>query len=280
MELGKIQTLEIARKKDFGVYLVDVGDYDTKGGVLLPIRQVPKDAQIGDKLEVFLYKDSEDRLIATTKQPKLCVGELAALRVKEVSKIGAFVDIGIDKDILLPFKEMEGSPKPGDEVLMALYVDRSDRLALSMRIYKYLQPSQEHKKDDVVNARVYRLRDVGVMLAVEDKYFGMIPRIENYESYRIGDVIEARVLRVREDGKLDLSHRKKAYIQLGEDAKMIEDLLDKKQGRLELGDDSSPEKIKEVLGISKNAFKRAIGNLYKSNKIKIYEDHIEKIQNI
>ena len=277
MELGKIQTLEIARKKDFGVYLVDVGDYDTKGGVLLPIRQVPKDAQIGDKLEVFLYKDSEDRLIATTKQPKLCVGELAALRVKEVSKIGAFVDIGIDKDILLPFKEMEGSPKPGDEVLMALYVDRSDRLALSMRIYKYLQPSQEHKKDDVVKARVYRLRDVGVMLAVEDKYFGMIPRIENYESYRIGDVIEARVLRVREDGKLDLSHRKKAYLQLGEDAKMIADLLDKKQGRLELGDDSSPEKIKEVLGISKNAFKRAIGNLYKSNKIKIYEDYIEKI---
>lgn len=277
MELGKIQTLEIARKKDFGVYLVDVGDYDTKGGVLLPIRQVPKDAQIGDKLEVFLYKDSEDRLIATTKQPKLCVGELAALRVKEVSKIGAFVDIGIDKDILLPFKEMEGSPKPADEVLMVLYVDRSDRLALSMRIYKYLQPSQEHKKDDVVKARVYRLRDVGVMLAVEDKYFGMIPRIENYESYRIGDVIEARVLRVREDGKLDLSHRKKAYLQLGEDAKMIADLLDKKQGRLELGDDSSPEKIKEVLGISKNAFKRAIGNLYKSNKIKIYEDHIEKI---
>ncbi len=277
MELGKIQTLEIARKKDFGVYLVDVGDYDTKGGVLLPIRQVPRDAQIGDKLEVFLYKDSEDRLIATTKQPKLCVGELAALRVKEVSKIGAFVDIGIDKDILLPFKEMEGSPKPGDEVLMALYVDRSDRLALSMRIYKYLQPSQEHKKDDVVKARVYRLREVGVMLAVEDKYFGMIPRIENYESYRIGDVIEARVLRVREDGKLDLSHRKKAYLQLGEDAKMIADLLDKKQGRLELGDDSSPEKIKEVLGISKNAFKRAIGNLYKSNKIKIYEDHIEKI---
>lgn len=277
MELGKIQTLEIARKKDFGVYLVDVGDYDTKGGVLLPIRQVPKDAQIGDKLEVFLYKDSEDRLIATTKQPKLCVGELATLRVKEVSKIGAFVDIGIDKDILLPFKEMEGSPKPGDEVLMALYVDRSDRLALSMRIYKYLQPSQEHKKDDVVKARVYRLRDVGVMLAVEDKYFGMIPRIENYESYRIGDVIEARVLRVREDGKLDLSHRKKAYLQLGEDAKMIADLLDKKQGRLELGDDSSPEKIKEVLGISKNAFKRAIGNLYKSNKVKIYEDHIEKI---
>lgn len=277
MELGKIQTLEIARKKDFGVYLVDVGDYDTKGVVLLPIRQVPKDAQIGDKLEVFLYKDSEDRLIATTKQPKLCVGELAALRVKEVSKIGAFVDIGIDKDILLPFKEMEGSPKPADEVLMALYVDRSDRLALSMRIYKYLQPSQEHKKDDVVKARVYRLRDVGVMLAVEDKYFGMIPRIENYESYRIGDVIEARVLRVREDGKLDLSHRKKAYLQLGEDAKMIADLLDKKQGRLELGDDSSPEKIKEVLGISKNAFKRAIGNLYKSNKIKIYEDHIEKI---
>ena len=277
MELGKIQTLEIARKKDFGVYLVDVGDYDTKGGVLLPIRQVPKDAQIGDKLEVFLYKDSEDRLIATTKQPKLCVGELAALRVKEVSKIGAFVDIGIDKDILLPFKEMEGSPKPADEVLMALYVDRSDRLALSMRIYKYLQPSQEHKKDDVVKARVYRLRDVGVMLAVEDKYFGMIPSIENYESYRIGDVIEARVLRVREDGKLDLSPRKKAYLQLGEDAKMIADLLDKKQGRLELGDDSSPEKIKEVLGISKNAFKRAIGNLYKSNKIKIYEDYIEKI---
>ena len=277
MELGKIQTLEIVRKKDFGVYLADVGDYDTKGGVLLPIRQVPKDAQIGDKLEVFLYKDSEDRLIATTKKPKLCVGELAALKIKELSKIGAFVDIGIDKDILLPFKEMEGSPKLGDEVLMALYVDRSDRLALSMRIYKYLSSAQNYQKDDVVKARVYRVRDVGVMLAVDDKYYGMIPKAENYESYKIGDVTEARVLRVREDGKLDLSHRKKAYLQLGEDAKRIESLLEKTSGRLELGDNSSPEKIKELLGISKNAFKRAIGSLYKSNKIKIYEDHIEKI---
>ena len=276
MELGKIQTLEIARKKDFGVYLADVGDYDTKGGVLLPIRQVPKDVQIGDKLEVFLYKDSEDRLIATTKKPKLCVGELAALKIKELSKIGAFVDIGIDKDILLPFKEMEGSPKLGDEVLMTLYVDRSDRLALSMRIYKYLSSAQNYQKD-VVKARVYRVRDVGVMLAVDDKYYGMIPKAENYESYKIGDVIEARVLGVREDGKLDLSHRKKAYLQLGEDAKRIESLLEKTSGRLELGDNSSPEKIKELLGISKNAFKRAIGSLYKSNKIKIYEDHIEKI---
>ena len=277
MELGKIQTLEISRKKDFGVYLVDVGDYDSKSGVLLPIRQVPKEAQIGDKVEVFLYKDSEDRLIATTRNPKLCVGELAALKIKEVSKIGAFVDIGIDKDILLPFKEMEGSPKANDEVLMSLYVDRSQRLALSMRIYKYLKPAQNYKKDDILKARVYRIRDVGVMLAVDDKYYGMIPKVENYENYKIGEVIEARVLRVREDGKLDLSHRKKAYIQLGEDAERIASLLDKKLGRLELGDNSSPEKIKEVLGISKNAFKRAIGSLYKNNKIKIYEDHIEKI---
>ena len=160
---------------------------------------------------------------------------------------------------------------------MSLYVDRSDRLALSMRIYKYLSSAQNYQKDDVVKARVYRVRDVGVMLAVDDKYYGMIPKIENYEKYKIGDVIEARVLRVREDGKLDLSHRKKAYLQLGEDAKRIESLLEKKPGRLELGDNSSPEKIKEVLGISKNAFKRAIGSLYKSNKIKIYEDYIEKI---
>lgn len=275
MELGKIQTLEIARKKDFGVYLTDVGDYEAKDTVLLPIKQVPKGAEIGDKLEVFLYKDSEDRLIATTKMPKITLGEIKRLKVKELVGIGAFVDIGIDKDILLPFKEMEGKVKAADEVLMRLYVDRTDRLALSMRIYNYLKPTDLYKKDDVVNASVYRISDAGVLVAVDDKYYGLIPKSENYEKYRIGDKLEARVLRVREDGKLDLSHRQKAYIQLGVDAELITKKLEQSGGRIELGDSSSPEDIKNLLGLSKNAFKRAVGSLYKAGKIVIHDNYIE-----
>ena len=136
IELGKKQLLEVVRKKEFGVYVAEkAGDEES---ILLPKKQVPKEIEVGDKLEVFIYKDSKDRLIATTAEPKLQVGETAVLKVKEVGKIGAFLDMGLEKDLLLPFKEQSHKVRPGEECLVALYVDKSNRLAATMKVYSYM----------------------------------------------------------------------------------------------------------------------------------------------
>lgn len=275
MELGKRQTLKVVRIKDFGLYLADIADIEGENAVLLPIKQAPDNARVGMDIEVFIYKDSQDRLISTTRYPIAQVGELARFRVKDMSRIGAFIDIGLEKDVLIPYKEMRGSLAKGDEVLAYLYVDRSERLAATMNIYKYLSSSSPYAKDDEVSGIVYEVKDIGVKVAVDDKYYGLIPKNEIYVRLNVGDSIKARVIRVREDGKLDLSIRQKAYIQLSEDMKLIEAKLEVSK-RLELGDKSSPELIKSKLGLSKNAFKRAIGHLLKENKIIIEDDYIEK----
>lgn len=276
MEIGKRQFLEVVRKKEFGYYLSDPGDREGKQAVLLPIKEIKEGEDIGSRIEIFLYRDSNDRLIATKKRTLIERGKLARLKVKEVSKIGAFVDIGLEKDVLLPFKEMEGSPAAGDEVLAALYLDRSERLALTMRVYPYLRADSPYRRDDFVRGTIYRIRDIGLMVAVEDQYYGMVPASEVFDLHTVGENIEFRVLRVREDGKLDLSPRKKAYLQMDEDAARIMESLEKKGDILEIGDKSSPEKIKSQLGLSKNAFKRAAGHLMKKGLIKIYDQSIEK----
>ncbi len=276
MELGKMQKLKVLRKKDFGVYLGDIdGGDDEHQSVLLPAKQVKEDTQIGDILEVFIYKDSSDRLIATTVKPLIEVGKLEVLKIKQFSKIGAFIDIGLERDVLLPFKEMEGEPREGDKVLVALYVDKSQRLAATMRVYKYLSSTYDYKKDDNVSGIVYRVRDIGVMVAVDGKYFGMIPSSMVYDTYRPGDLVEARVVKVRDDGKLDLSTRQKAYIQIEADAAVIEEKLNAAGGRLNIGDKSEIVLIKGCFGMSKNAFKRAAGYLFKNGKIDIGEDYIQ-----
>lgn len=243
--------------------------------MLLPAKQVKEDTQIGDILEVFIYKDSSDRLIATTVKPLIEVGKLEVLKIKQFSKIGAFIDIGLERDVLLPFKEMEGEPREGDKVLVALYVDKSQRLAATMRVYKYLSSTHDYKKDDNVSGIVYRVRDIGVMVAVGGKYFGMIPASMVYDTYRPGDLVEARVVKVRDDGKLDLSTRQKAYIQIEADAAVIEEKLNAAGGRLNIGDKSEIVLIKGCFGMSKNAFKRAAGYLFKNGKIDIGEDYIQ-----
>ncbi len=275
MQLGKRQALKVNRKKDFGIYLVDTVEETDGISVLLPKSQVPEGIDVGDEVEVFLYKDSEDRLIATRKSTKIELDKIARLVVKELTNIGAFVDIGIDKDILLPFKEMEGSVQVGDEVLMAMYEDRSHRLALTMRIYKYLSTNHNLKKDDEVEATVYRIRNIGVMLAVSNQYYGMIPKSEVFSKYKVGDRIKGRVVRVRDDGKLDISARKKAYMQMDRDVDIITKRLEECDGILYLSDSSSPELIREKLGMSKAAFKRATGRMYKQGLISITSEYIK-----
>lgn len=167
IELGKVQTLTVQREKDFGVYMGEPGD--EKRAVLLPRKQVPEGTKVGDSLEVFVYKDSEDRLIATSGKPKLQVGETAVLTVKDVVKIGAFLDMGLEKDLLLPFKEQNHRVRPGEECLVALYIDKSGRLAATMNVYSYMSAESPYQKDDWVKGVIYEISEtLGAFVAVEE----------------------------------------------------------------------------------------------------------------
>ncbi len=278
MKLGEYQTLAIVEKVDFGVYLADPGEKANPKHekVLLPKSQVPDGAAIGDEIEVFLYRDSEDRRIATCKHPALTLGGVAVLRVLDVSKIGAFLDWGLERDLFLPYREMNGKVKEGDEVLVTLYIDKSSRLCASMRhLYDHLETGSPYAKDDVVQGRVYEFsRDFGTFVAVDDRYSAMIPRSEDTSDLHIGDVIEARVSDVKSDGKLDVSRRKKRESQMDDDAARVLDEIRKYNGVLPFNDKASPELIMRVMHMSKAAFKRAVGRLYKERKIEIAENSI------
>ncbi len=276
IELGKIQTLVVQREKDFGVYLGS--ERDDRQAVLLPRKQVPEGTKPGDSLEVFVYKDSEDRMIATTAVPKLQVGETGILQVKDVVKIGAFLDMGLEKDLLLPFKEQNHRVRPGEDCLVALYIDKSGRLAATMKVYPYMSAESPYKKDDRVTGTIYEINDMlGAFVAVDNRYFGLIPKKELYGNFHLGDTVEARVVKVREDGKLDLSPRQKAYLQMDEDAQLVLKVIDEFDGVLPFNDKARPETILREFQMSKNAFKRAVGRLLKENKIRITEKTIERI---
>ena len=277
LELGKRQVLKIVKKTDFGVYLSDTEEAEER--VLLPKKEVPQQAVIGDELDVFLYKDSKDRLIATTRQPKIELGQVSMLRVKEVGKIGAFLDWGLEKDLLLPFKQQTRRVREGEECLVALYVDKSSRLCATMNVYEYLQTDSPYKKDDHVNGTIYQISErFGVFVAVDNRYSGLIPQKEAAGRYQIGDEVEARVTGVKEDGKLDLSSREKAYLQINEDAEAVMLAIEEFSGVLPFTDKASPEVIKREMGLSKNAFKRAVGHLLKEGRIEITERAIRKIK--
>lgn len=275
--LGKKQSLEIVQKTDFGVYL---GEKESpRDKVLLPKKEVPVDAGLGDTLEVFLYKDSQDRLIATRREPAMQLGGLAVLKVIQVTKIGAFLDWGLEKDLLLPFKQQTCKVREGESYLTALYIDKSGRLCATMNVYDYLQTDSPYKKDDHVTGVIYETsEEFGVFVAVDYRYSALIPRKDAAGQYRIGDVIEARVTDVKADGKLDLSTREKAYLQMDEDAEYIMHVLEEFSGVLPFNDKASPETIKREFGLSKNAFKRGVGRLLKEGRIEITERSIRKIK--
>ena len=269
--LGKKKQLMAVKKVEFGMYL---GNKDER--VLLPKKEVPKGLEIGDPVEVFLYKDSADRLIATTREPKIKLGEVKTLTVADTGRIGAFLDWGLPKDLLLPFKEQTGRVAKGDQVLVSLYIDKSGRLCATMKVYEMLRTDAPYQKDDQVEGIVYETSErFGVFVAVDDCYSALIPRREAFGDLKVGTRIKGRVLRVREDGKLDLSVREKAYLQMDEDAKQIYERMLEYGGSLPFTDKADPELIKKEFGLSKNAFKRAVGRLLKAGKIQITEKSIE-----
>lgn len=279
MELGRKQKLVVVKAVDFGVYLGDRPDAGETDRVLLPGKEVPEGTKEGDQMEVFLYKDSSDRLIATTRTPALMMDQVGFLKVAQVTKIGAFLDWGLEKDLFLPYKEMTKKVQPGDEVLVTLYIDKSRRLCASMKkLYDLMRTDSPYKKGDTVNGRIYEFgHDFGTFVAVDDCYSAMIPAHEDCSHLQIGDVIEAKVTGVKPDGKLDITMREKAYLQMDADAEKVMEVIEEFAGVLPFTDKASPEVIMRETGLSKNAFKRAVGRLYKERRIEITERAIRKL---
>lgn len=275
--LGEIQKLKVKKKTSFGVYL---GEGNGKGEeVLLPKKEIEGELKVGDEIEVFIYRDSEDRLIATTKRPKLTLGEVGLLKVKDITKIGAFLDWGLEKDLFLPFKEQTMKLIKGNKYLVGLYIDKSDRLCATMKIKDFLRTDSPYKENDWVKGTIYNINEnIGAFVAVENKYQGLIPKKELVGVYKPGDEVSLRVTKVREDGRLNLSLREKFYLQIDRDAEIILKKLEEKGGFLPISDKSLPKDIKRELNMSKSAFKRAVGRLLKQKKIKFAKKGIELVK--
>jgi len=272
IELGKTQELLAYRPTEYGLYLRE--NEESTEEVLLPKNQA-KSVNVGEKISVFIYNDSEDRPVATLTEPLITLGKVARLSVKEMTKIGAFLDWGLPKDLLLPFREQTKKLEKGDEVLVALYLDKSNRLCATMKLYHYLENNAPYKVDERVTGTVYEVSgNFGTFVAVDDKYSALIPKNELFHPIPIGASITCRVVKVLDDGRLTLSAREKSFVQMDADARLIMLSLHAAGGFIPLHDKSSPEDIKARFGMSKAAFKRAIGALYKAQKISIEEDGI------
>lgn len=270
MKLGKRQVLTVVKKVDFGVYL---GSDEEK--VLLPKKQVPEGVEPGDPIEVFLYKDSDDRLIATTSEPKIELGELAVLDVIDTSKFGAFLDWGLEKDLFLPFKQQTAKVEKGEQCLVSLYIDKSQRLCATMRVYEHLSTDSPYKKDDEVSGIIYDVSDnFGAFVAVDNQFSALIPKKDSFGNLRVGQTVSARVAAVKADGKLDLSLKDKIPMQMDKDAQLILKRMEERGGVLPFTDKADPEIIKKEFNMSKNAFKRAVGRLLKEKKVEITEKTI------
>lgn len=274
IELGKIQRLQVKRDTSIGVFLNTENEEDED--ILLPKKEVPEGTKVGDTLELFVYKDSEDRMIATTRTPKVTLGEIAILKVVDITKIGAFLDWGLEKDLFLPFKEQTMKLRKGMEYLIALYIDKSERLCGTMKIRDFLRSDSPYKENDWVKGTIYSINDeFGAFLAVDNKYEGLIPKRELVGVHLPGEEVDVRITNIKKDGKLDLSLRDKGYMEIDKDIDRILDKIINNKGLIYLNDKSSPQEIRKQLSMSKSAFKKAVGRLLKEGKIEFIENGIK-----
>lgn len=275
INIGDFNTLRAKRFTQHGWYLACTEDEE----VLLPQKYVPGDFKENDLLEVFVYKDSEDRIVATTEVPFAIVGEFGFLKVKDVSNVGAFLDWGLEKDLLVPFNEQKKKLEVGNEAIVYVYLDElTGRIAASCKIEKFIAPiDSEYKIDEEVDLLIYKKSDLGYTAIIDDHAFGLIYNSEIHQKIKIGDRMEGYIANIREDGKVDLRLQKTGMDHLDEVSKQILSSLVAAGGFLPLHDKSSPEEIKSKLQISKKAFKKAIGILYKQRMIEIQEKGIKVV---
>ncbi len=274
LQVGQYNELEVIKIMDFGIYL-GIDNHE----ILMPTKWVPRGTLIGDKLTVFIFRDSEDRLIATTIEPYTVANSFAFLDVKDTYSIGAFMDWGMDKDLLIPFSEQPSKLKPGYSYVVYVYVDEiTNRIVGSAKLNKFIeQENIELQEGDIVDLLLYAKTDIGFNAIINNKYTGLIYQNEIYEDIRVGDKVKGFIKTIREDKKIDLSLQKSGF-ELVDDVKWkILNLLKQKNGFLALTDNSSPEEIKKQLQISKKAFKKAVGSLYRERLVKLTDTGIELI---
>lgn len=274
LDLGHIQKLKIVDIIERGAYLEDGHGNE----VLLPMKEVPKEAQSGQELEVFIYRDSEDRLIATTDRPFAEVGSFASLKVKSVDKIGAFLDWGLPKDLFLPYSEQTRELKPGLYAMVAVYIDNSDRIAASMRWERHMSKEvPAYKENQAVNLVIMGRSDLGYKALVDGKYAGMLFENEVFERLEQGQKISGFIKQVRSDGKIDLLLQPMGNFGTSDLSAKILEAIKAKGGFLPVTEKTDPEVIYELFGVSKKKYKMALGGLYKSRKITIADDGIRLV---
>lgn len=271
IETGKYQIMQISHQVDFGLYLKQKNSED-ETTILLPKKEIPENFELDDDIEVYIYRDSEDRQIATTKKGIPEIGEIGVYNVLEVTKIGAFMDWGLSKDLFLPYSQQRVKVKTGRKYLASVYVDKSDRICATTYVGKFLRTDHNYQQGDEISGTIFRIRDdFGAIVAVDNLYLALIPINQVDNQLKAGDSISGYIARVLEDGKIDMSLVKAAYLQQKDDADAILDAIIKNEGFLDMDDKSSPDMIKRKFDLSKKAFKRALGKLLKQNKI-IFKD--------
>ena len=281
LNLGEKQTLKVIKEVEFGIYLAAENPATPDERIMLPLKQKPEGLKIGDSLTVFIYRDSADRLIATTNEPLVTLGKVARLRIASTSDIGAFLDWGLEKDLFLPFRE-QTRPVVTDELInVALYIDKSDRLCATMKIYPYLATNSPYLPNMNVTGEIYEIsQNFGAFVAVDNMYSALIPPKEIYGNIKVGDTITARITAIKPDGKIDLALRPKSYTKIGDDAgRILSIITNEYNGTLPFTDKTAtPDQIRTIFSMSKNDFKRAIGNLLKAGKITIEKNEIKHVE--
>jgi len=276
VEIGKYNTLRVVKEVDFGIYLDGGEEY---GEILMPSRYVPEDVKPDDELEVFIYNDSEDRVIATTEKPYAAVGEFKFLKVKAVNRFGAFLDWGLPKDLLVPFREQKAKMVEGGTYLVYVYLDdETDRIVASAKVDKFLDNKiPEYEEGEEVNLLVAEKTDLGYKVIIEGLHWGMIYENEIFTPVETGQYLKGYIKKVRDDDKIDVSLQKEGYDQVDGISKNILDKLKEAGGFLAVSDKSPADMIYHMFGISKKNFKKAIGALYKKKLIKLSKEGIKLI---
>jgi len=271
VELGRFSELPIKEDTAAGVYL----DSDA-GNILLPRKYVPEGAMAGDIIRVFVYRDSDDRLVATTLKPAAIVGECAWLKVVALSRAGAFLDWGIQKDLLVPYSEQSVKMEVGQKYIVRIFLDeRTQRIAATTKIGKFMEKDNTGLREaESVSLLIYRFTDYGIKVIINDRWFGLLYENEVFEKLHIGDKVMGYIRKIRPDGKIDLALGKTGMEGIEEAKAVILKALKEHRGFLPMGDFSAPEHIRENLHMSKKTFKKAVGGLYKNELIEIKEDGI------
>lgn len=271
LKIGNTNTLTVARSSDYGLYLSS-----SQGDILLPNRYVTSDMQVGDALEVFVYTDSEDRLVSVTDRPKAPVGEFAALRVKEVTRVGAFLDWGLEKDLLLPFKEQLYPVQTGQRVVVRVCLDpRTQRVIAVAKLQPFFQRDiSDLTEKQEVTALVFQATELGYKVLVNQRYEGLIYRNEVFDALSVGDERTGFVKKVRTDGKLDVSLQPLGVAGIDAARDRVLQQLREADGYLPYHDKSAADDIQRIFGLSKKAFKRAVGGLYKEKEITLEDGGI------